>query len=473
MKKILMCLIFLFFCFILMNCNTPTMSTMEPNSKVSHMPSFMLTVTGSNFDSNSLIVFNDVEKATTFVSSSELTCQIDPDDIAVGPATIQVLVRNSGTFGGDSDPMDFTVRGEHTFTSPVLIATHVIEYLPAHYPTIELNNEQVIHIGWNETGGWSSIEGDCYFIRSEDLGSTWNSKIMVAPYYYCGNFYPLLCLDGTGAINYIYTKQLNSAGPADVFFRRSTNGGVTWSGPVEVTDTWFSTGEDIAMLPSGRILIVLRDWNYPAESETDIKLKGSTTNGSSWYGPVNISKTIKYSQYSKMAIDDSGNIDVVWVESTNPPKTEIGFSRSTDGGSTWSPSNYISDLTNYVSNPEICVDEIGNIYVIWGRYYNDTNKIVQFTKSTDGGVSWITPLDIINTTNSNFNIEADQAGNINLIYRDSNLRFMRSIDRGMTWNPAVDIPISTPLQAEMALDQYGNIYIAITHTDLYFCRSDH
>lgn len=474
MKKKSTLLIILIVGLAFMNCNTPGISTLSPDSKVSHMPSFTLTVTGSDFDSGTIIVFNNVEKVTTFISNSEITCQIDPDDIANGPATLPVVAKNSGTFGGESDPLDFQVLANHTFTNPVLIATHEISYLPVLGPVIVLDSDQNINIGWGENAGAPGCEGSCYFIRSEDLGSTWIYKQTVSPQAFYGNFYPHLCVEDSGEINYVYTKQINSIGAYDMYFKRSINGGTSWSNPIQLTDNWWSKSNDICMNPSGHILIASSIY-LSTDPASEIRIMGSDDGGISWFGPVNISQTPpNWSLSSQMAVDDTGNISVVWAENTAIPDIEIGFSRSTNGGTTWTSPVYISDLTD-ISGPRVSVDEAGNIYVIWKEMINSDYKL-RFTRSTDGGNAWSVPETISDPLSyyNNYDIVADTAGNINVIYFNSSIRFKRSTDRGLSWQPEVLIPVTgTPSALGIEVDQYGNIYIAIANTDLYFCRSQH
>ena len=170
-----------------------------------------------------------------------------------------------------------------------------------------------------------------------------------------------------------------------------------------------------------------------------------------------------------MAVDVTGNINMVWLEVHNQDFKEIGFSRSVNGGSTWSPAIFISDSFDAYS-PRITVDEVGNIYVIWIKK-TSSNFIVQFKYSTDGGITWSTPQTITDSPNLlSANLIADTAGNINIFYFKSALRFKRSIDRGLSWQPEIEIPIG-PCGCTIAVDQYGNIYLAIAMTNLYFCRS--
>jgi photosystem II stability/assembly factor-like uncharacterized protein len=79
----------------------------------------------------------------------------------------------------------------------------------------------------------------------------------------------------------------------------------------------------------------------------------------------------------------------------------LAFSRSTDGGARWStPVNAIPTVTNNVNNshdkPWFTVDNSnsqyrGNIYLTWTRFSNAVPSSLFFTKSSDGGRNWSTP----------------------------------------------------------------------------------
>src|SRR5262249_1684999 len=67
---------------------------------------FTLIVRGSGFRQNSVVRFNNADRATTFFSGSELRAQIQPSDIAsAGVAKVTV----STTGGGESTSLDFTI----------------------------------------------------------------------------------------------------------------------------------------------------------------------------------------------------------------------------------------------------------------------------------------------------------------------------------------------------------------------------
>ena len=90
------------------NNPAPTLSLIAPNSAFAGGGDFTLTATGSQFVSNSVVHWNGSNRATTFVTSTELQAAILASDIAaVGAA--QVTVFNPGPGGGTSAPQAFTI----------------------------------------------------------------------------------------------------------------------------------------------------------------------------------------------------------------------------------------------------------------------------------------------------------------------------------------------------------------------------
>ena len=93
----------------------PSISSLNPNSMAMGGAAFTLTVNGSGFVSGAAVYFHGNSRATTFVSSTQVTAAITAADIATAQ-TIPVFVRNPGgtgiymNQGGQSSAsVDFTV----------------------------------------------------------------------------------------------------------------------------------------------------------------------------------------------------------------------------------------------------------------------------------------------------------------------------------------------------------------------------
>jgi hypothetical protein len=278
MKKLTIIALIFLVILVLFRCNpsdnfTIKLTSISPDTKVSHMPSFILTAIGSNFDSDSIIVFNGTEKQTSFVSAAELTCQIDPNDIVLslsgnqGPLisgamqdkTVSVLVRSRLAGAGESNVLYFTIRHNHTFNESIRI--------------------------FNDSSFSSS---------------------------------PHISVDSAGNINVVWTNIVYNPGAPDrteIYFSRSIDDGLNWSQPVNISyPLEYSGSPAIAMDSSGNINVV---WNDRTPGNLDIFFSRSTDGGETWSQAVNISNTPGVSQSPVIAGDCAGNIDVTWFDETN------------------------------------------------------------------------------------------------------------------------------------------------------------
>ncbi len=86
----------------------PSVSSISPVSKVQNSGAFILTVYGAGFASSSVVRFNGVDRATTYVNSTTLTASIPASDlVALGVFPIQVFTPAPG--GGLSVAENFSV----------------------------------------------------------------------------------------------------------------------------------------------------------------------------------------------------------------------------------------------------------------------------------------------------------------------------------------------------------------------------
>jgi len=86
----------------------PRLDSISPEKAVAESGGFTLTLAGANFVSGSVVKWSGNDRATTFVSGTELQAEIGAGDIGAG-GDYQVTVFNAAPAGGTSDAIAFTV----------------------------------------------------------------------------------------------------------------------------------------------------------------------------------------------------------------------------------------------------------------------------------------------------------------------------------------------------------------------------
>jgi IPT/TIG domain-containing protein len=99
----------------------PTLSSIVPATLPAGGPDFTLTLAGSNFVSASVVRVNGSPRATTLVSTTQLTATILAGDIA-SPGTLSITVFTPGPGGGTSGALAFTV----TALNPVPVLSTLV-----------------------------------------------------------------------------------------------------------------------------------------------------------------------------------------------------------------------------------------------------------------------------------------------------------------------------------------------------------
>jgi Neuraminidase (sialidase) len=268
----------------------------------------------------------------------------------------------------------------------------------------------------------------------------------------------------------------------------STNGGLTWSDPVDLTRDADPTGvvfndkDSITGDPNvaGRAYATWIRGELPGEEMSFAKLAhaGSyrglpmfsmtTDGGLTWSTPTPTTNANLYAQGNQIAVLPDGtllDVQAVLLKGSgiqsNKNAVYMAVQRSTNGGKNWSPPIKIAPLSltaetadgqelrvgDYI--PDIAVDRgTGAAYITWADSLgSSTNKIV-LSRSTDGGKSWSAPVVVSHHADAqsfNHAVAVGNDGEVAVLYYDiarntsaagipTDVYLRHSGDGGLTWS---------------------------------------
>ncbi|MFY3741999.1 MAG: hypothetical protein HMLIMOIP_002461 [Candidatus Nitrosomirales archaeon] len=359
-----------------------------------------------------------------------------------------------------------------TFSTP---AQPVSAQNPSFGPVINLSNNttiskdsQVAVSGTNVYVVWAD-DNNILLSRSTDSGATFSTPVNLSNDV--TGFLPQIVASGTN----VYVVWVTG----DIFFSRSIDSGATFSAPVNLSNTGSTDLPQIAV--SGTNVYVV--WLEAISGTFDVFFSRSTDSGATFSTPVNLSNTVDLSTDQQLAVSGN-NVYVVWTEDLSG--NDVFFSRSTDSGATFSTPVKLSNNTGFSKPPQI-VASGNNVYVVW---QNDPatstgKQEILFSRSTDSGATFSTPVKLSNNTgDSEFPQIAVSGSKVHVVWHDtvpgegSEIFFSRSTDSGATFSTPVNLSNDADSSVVPQIVASGtNVYVVwinvyVTNTfDVFFSRS--
>jgi hypothetical protein len=126
-------------------------------------------------------------------------------------------------------------------------------------------------------------------------------------------------------------------------------------------------------------------WQDDTAGNHEIFYRKSTDGGDTWSPPRRLTWTSGDSSFPAVAADSDNSIHVVWEDST-PGPAEVYYRSSTDGGDTWGMVRRLTWTAGNSYEPAIAVDLVHAVHVVW--YDGSPNDDIFYRKSTDKGSTW-------------------------------------------------------------------------------------
>jgi hypothetical protein len=267
-------------------------------------------------------------------------------------------------------------------------------------PRLALTGD-TIHVLWQEivfSGG--SHGGDIFFARSTDGGLTFETP---------RNLSASVAGDGKGRID---GKTWNNgsldlvAAPGALYaawteyegrlwFARSTDNGATFSTPVAIAgdEARPARAPTLAVSPAGVHLA----WTVGEDPNADVFI-ATARDGVTFAAPVTVGRASTYADAPKLGVDASGTLHLAFAESASGPfaRFDVRYTRSRDGGRTFEESRVVSrphpaDMES-AAFPSLAIED-STLHVVWELYpdHREAPRGLGYVVSRDGGATFTAP----------------------------------------------------------------------------------
>jgi hypothetical protein len=358
---------------------------------------------------------------------------------------------------------------------------------------------------------------DCGYSVTRDGGLSWTRALVPKLTMTSGGPYPratdpvagidlngriFLCTDA--ATNADFTQGL-------ILVSHSLDGGVTFDAPsvvfqpsmsTDFTDKpWMAVNTFNGVPHSGRVLVTWTE--FGTTDASPIYRAYSDDHGVSWSAAAAIHNPATMAQGSQPLFLRDGRVAIIYWNFADSglggddaaaplaAPEEIDMVLSQNGGATFEPPSKVANVTRYeqpsirngVFLPSATTDrDHGNLYVVYQARDAAGVPRILFTKSTNAGASWSTPIAVTDNPGTgvfNAAIAASPDGKeLTVSFYDQrdnppgnttlcNLYLAQSVDGGATWQPNIRVTNKTTNAALAPLSAQGYMlgdYLGIAET---------
>jgi len=277
----------------------------------------------------------------------------------------------------------------------------------SYLPSMAVDSNNYLHVLWgDETTGDSEL----YYKKSTDGGTTWITKRLT--YNSGSSSAPTVAVDSSNHIHILW--QDYTPGNMEIYYKRSTDGGVIWTTQRLTWNSGDSGAPSIIVDSDNNLHVVWFDYS-PGDSE--IYYKRSTDGGTTWT-TRRLTWNSGMSLIPDIDVDSDNHLHVVWCDNTTPGNYEIYYKRSLDAGGTWGSTERITWNPLNSFSPKIARDSNNNLHVVWDDL-TPGNWEIYYQRSTDGGVTWTPKRQTWNSGHSRISgIALDSNNHIHVVWYD-------------------------------------------------------
>jgi Collagen triple helix repeat (20 copies) len=291
----------------------------------------------------------------------------------------------------------------------------------SRHPAMAVSGSNV-YVVWEDE---SSGNGDIFYKRSTNGGATFGEPINLS--VNDGESHaPAIAVSGTNV--YVVWEDF-TPGNSDILYKRSTDGGISFVEPTENLSNNDGSSELPAIAAIGNsVHVIWQDW-IPQVTNLDIYYRRSVDGGVTFTSEVNLSDSPGASRFASIALSGD-TVHVAWDDNSFGAGTDIFYIRSVDGGVTFSNTENLS-LTAFSESirPRIAVSG-QNVHIVWQE---NVPSDIFYVRSLDGGNTFSSPGVNLSTNSGNSEVPAIAVldSNVYVVWRDSgSIVYRPSTDNG-------------------------------------------
>jgi ethanolamine utilization microcompartment shell protein EutL len=200
----------------------------------------------------------------------------------------------------------------------------------------------------------------------------------------------------------------DTPGNTEILYRRSTDGGASFGGTVNLSNTTGSS-YPVNLGVSGNDVYVVWSDETPGTGNSEILYRKSGDGGASFGGTVNLSNTTGISSRATVAVSNVSQqeeVYVLWIDDDS----DILYRKSTDGGASFGRTVRLTSVQG--ANATVAVSG-NNVYLVWNNDAPGSSEIF-YRKSTDGGAFFGDTVNLSNTAENSYDPHVAVANNLSL-----------------------------------------------------------
>jgi hypothetical protein len=265
-------------------------------------------------------------------------------------------------------------------------------------PSFDVDPAGVIYIVWaDERAGWPDL--DIYFSKSTDGGQFWSPEVRVNDVHENEQSRPALRVTPAGTVYVGWISHFNSGQPT-VQIARSI-GGLPFAASRQVNGGAITTSceccnIDIVSIGEQQVFVAfMANLSYIR----DLFVSRSTDGGATFSDPVQLNDGHWYvpacpSSGPHLEADTAGTLHAVWLDGHAGGLTDnVYYTRSSDSGVTFRPPIQMNESGDPVFGfQRVAVTPDGVVHAVWERF-NDVESAVNldYAQSADGGLTFSSP----------------------------------------------------------------------------------